>query len=49
MEVDLGHGHPARRGICYVGEIHASDGVTTIRRDAELLPMIEAGIRFMFL
>lgn len=36
-------------GICYFGNIQASDGTTTITRDAELLPTLEAGIRFMFL
>jgi len=36
-------------GVCYLGKISATDGTTTITQDAQLLPSLEAGIRFMFL
>jgi hypothetical protein len=36
-------------GVCYLGNIKATDGYTTINKDAGLIPSIEAGIRWMFL
>ncbi len=36
-------------GICYLGNLEATDGTTTISRRSQFIPMLEAGIRFMFL
>ncbi|MBN2573354.1 MAG: hypothetical protein JXP73_02200 [Deltaproteobacteria bacterium] len=35
-------------GVCYVGEIKATDGVDTIDQGAKVFPNLEAGVRFMF-
>jgi hypothetical protein len=36
-------------GACYLGEIKATDGTTTISQGAELVPSLEFSVRFMFL
>jgi hypothetical protein len=36
-------------GICHFGNLKATGGTTTISRDAQFIPVLEAGIRFMFL
>jgi hypothetical protein len=36
-------------GVCYLGKIQSTDGTTTISRDAQILPNLEFGLRFMFL
>lgn len=36
-------------GIGYLGQISVTDGTTTIKNNGGALPMIEAGIRYMFL